>query len=114
MYARAASHEQLRLQAVKSLVLIDAQGFIDGVTPLPRPLAILGVAVLKQIWLRNMANQVRHHFREDAPVSNLHMSRRCYNLVKRCFMEMIVSWVPALRTSKAFSAWSCCVFQHPV
>jgi hypothetical protein len=47
------------LQVVQKLVLMNAQGFTEGVAPLPRPLAVLGVWVLKQIWLRDRANQVR-------------------------------------------------------
>lgn len=45
------------------LVLIDAQGFVDGVGPmamLPKPLAKIGVGVLKSVPLRNMANQMSY------------------------------------------------------
>lgn len=45
------------------LVLIDAQGFVDGVGPmamLPTPLAKIGVGVLKSVPLRNMANQMSY------------------------------------------------------
>ncbi len=47
------------VQAVKRLVLLDAHGFSPGVTPLPRLLATLGVLVLRAVWLRKSANQVR-------------------------------------------------------
>ncbi len=46
------------------LVLIDAQGFVDGVGPmamLPKPLAKIGVGVLKSVPLRNMANQMSYY-----------------------------------------------------
>ena len=45
------------------LVLIDAQGFVDGVGPmamLPTPLAKIGVGVLQSVPLRNMANQMSY------------------------------------------------------
>jgi hypothetical protein len=45
----------LLLQAVEKLVLIDAQGFIDGIGPmasLPRALAAAGVWVLRTEQLR--------------------------------------------------------------
>jgi hypothetical protein len=54
----AADYALAYPEVVKRLVLIDAQGFTSGVAPLPRPLAVLGVTVLRQIWLRNQANQV--------------------------------------------------------
>ena len=49
------------------LVLMDAQGFTDGVGPmasLPKPLAKLGVGVLKSIPLRNSANQMSYFDKE--------------------------------------------------
>lgn len=46
-------------EAVRQLVLVDAQGFSDGVQPLPRPLAWVGVEVLRRVWLREKASQVR-------------------------------------------------------
>ena len=56
----AAAHPE----AVLQLVLLDAQGFIDGIGPmanLPRPLAALGVKVLKTEGLRQAANKVAYH-----------------------------------------------------
>ncbi|KAJ9527729.1 hypothetical protein QJQ45_000417 [Haematococcus lacustris] len=44
--------------AVQRLVLISAQGFTEGVPPAPWPLAALGVALLRTVWLRSRANQV--------------------------------------------------------
>ena len=49
------------------LVLIDAQGFVDGVGPmaaLPKPLAKLGVGVLRSVPLRNSANQMSYFDKE--------------------------------------------------
>lgn len=49
------------------LILIDAQGFVDGVGPmakLPTPLAKLGVGVLKSVPLRNSANQMSYFDKE--------------------------------------------------
>lgn len=48
------------------LVLIDAQGFIDGIGPLatmPRFLSQLGVKVLRSVPLRQVANQMAYHDR---------------------------------------------------
>jgi pimeloyl-ACP methyl ester carboxylesterase len=53
---------------VKGMVLIDAQGFVDGVGPmasLPTPLAKLGIQVLKSLPLRNSANQMSYFDRES-------------------------------------------------
>uniref|UniRef100_A0A7S2UEY2 AB hydrolase-1 domain-containing protein n=1 Tax=Attheya septentrionalis TaxID=420275 RepID=A0A7S2UEY2_9STRA len=49
---------------VKGAIFIDAQGFVDGVGPmaaLPKPLARLGVKVLKSVPLRNSANQMSYY-----------------------------------------------------
>lgn len=46
------------------LILIDAQGFVDGVGPmasLPKPLAKIGVGVLQSVPLRNMANKMSYY-----------------------------------------------------
>jgi len=47
-----------------SCVLLDAQGFVDGIGPivslLPTPLARLGVGVLKSVPLRNYANNLSY------------------------------------------------------
>jgi len=48
---------------VEKLVLVDAQGFIDGIGPLasmPRFLSVLGVQVLRSEALRQMANQMAY------------------------------------------------------
>lgn len=49
------------------LILIDAQGFVDGIGPMslmPKPLAQLGVGVLKSIPLRSSANQMSYYNKE--------------------------------------------------
>lgn len=52
---------------VKACVLIDAQGFVDGVGPmaqLPKFLAEAGVQVLKSVPLRRMANEMSYFNKE--------------------------------------------------
>jgi pimeloyl-ACP methyl ester carboxylesterase len=47
----------------KGLILIDAQGFVDGIGPmasLPTPIAKIGVGVLKSVPLRSSANQMSY------------------------------------------------------
>mmetsp|Transcript_15004 Transcript_15004/g.26628 ORF Transcript_15004/g.26628 Transcript_15004/m.26628 type:complete len:406 (-) Transcript_15004:533-1750(-) len=54
-------------EAVERLVLIDAQGYIDGAGPggaLPAPLARLGIQVLKSKWLRMLANKIAYYDKE--------------------------------------------------
>ena len=49
---------------VRGTVLLDAQGFVDGIGPmsyLPPPLARLGIRVLKSVPLRNAANKMSYH-----------------------------------------------------
>lgn len=51
-------------EAVEKLVLIDAQGFIEGLGPmgaLPRPVAKMGVNILRTTALRNAANQMAYY-----------------------------------------------------
>lgn len=46
------------------LILIDAQGFVDGIGPmasLPKPLAKVGVEILKSTPLRSSANQMSYY-----------------------------------------------------
>jgi hypothetical protein len=78
------------------LILIDAQGFVDGVGPmalLPKPLAKIGVGVLRSIPLRNMANQMSYYDKEtfateDAQViGRLHCLRDGWSdAMVRCVM----------------------------
>lgn len=78
------SEEDDGIPSCAGLVLIDAQGFVDGVGPmamLPKPLAKIGVGVLKSVPLRNMANQMSYfdtdtYATEDAQViGRLHTLR---------------------------------------
>jgi len=77
-----------RSDIVKGVVLIDAQGFVDGVGPmamLPMPLARLGVGVLKSVPLRNSANKmsyfdVEKYATEDAlKIGRFHCLREGWN-----------------------------------
>jgi pimeloyl-ACP methyl ester carboxylesterase len=50
-------------ELVQKLILVDAQGFIDGIGPLasmPRFLSVLGVQLLRSVPLRQMANQMAY------------------------------------------------------
>ena len=52
---------------VAGAIMIDAQGFVDGVGPmamLPKPIAELGVQVLKSVPLRSSANQMSYFDKE--------------------------------------------------
>ncbi len=46
--------------AVRSLVLVDAQAFVEGTPELPGPLADAGISVLRAVWLRQMANSMAY------------------------------------------------------
>lgn len=49
---------------VRGTVMIDAQGFVDGIGPmsfLPAPLARAGIKVLQSVPLRNSANQMSYY-----------------------------------------------------
>lgn len=84
------------IPACAGLILIDAQGFVDGVGPmalLPKPLAKIGVGVLRSIPLRNMANQMSYYDKEtfateDAQViGRLHCLRDGWSdAMVRCVM----------------------------
>eukprot|EP00980_Cylindrotheca_fusiformis_P003837 scaffold858_cov123-Cylindrotheca_fusiformis.AAC.13 len=61
--AAAIEFAALKKSCCAGLILIDAQGFVDGIGPMasmPKPLAKLGVGVLKSIPLRNSANQMSY------------------------------------------------------
>ena len=52
----------------QGLVLLDAQGFVDGIGPMalmPKPIAKLGVGVLKSVPLRSSANQMSYFDKEQ-------------------------------------------------
>lgn len=85
-----------RMPLCAGLVLIDAQGFVDGVGPmamLPKPLAKIGVGVLKSIPLRNAANQMSYFdtdtfATEDAQViGRLHTLRDGWDDAMVSFMQ---------------------------
>ena len=80
---------------VKACVLIDAQGFVDGVGPmaqLPKFLAQAGVKVLKSVPLRNSANNMSYYDKEtfatdDAlKVGRLHCLREGWDEALVSFM----------------------------
>ena len=51
-------------ELVQKLILVDAQGFIDGIGPLasmPRFLSVLGVQILRSVPLRQMANKMAYN-----------------------------------------------------
>mmetsp|Transcript_69208 Transcript_69208/g.200828 ORF Transcript_69208/g.200828 Transcript_69208/m.200828 type:complete len:399 (+) Transcript_69208:69-1265(+) len=91
----------IELAAVKQdtcagLILIDAQGFVDGVGPmakLPTPLAKLGVGVLRSVPLRNSANQMSYYDKatfatEEAQViGRLHCLRDGWTEAMVSFMQ---------------------------
>jgi hypothetical protein len=55
------------LQAVSKVVLIDAQGYIDGIGPTaaaPRWVAGLGTRLLRTVFLRNLANKMAYFDKE--------------------------------------------------
>ena len=63
----AAIETAARNPQCAGLILIDAQGFVDGIGPMasmPTPLAKLGVGVLKSIPLRSSANQMSYYDKE--------------------------------------------------
>jgi pimeloyl-ACP methyl ester carboxylesterase len=65
--ASAIEFAALKKSDCAGLILIDAQGFVDGIGPmasLPKPLAKLGVGVLRSIPLRNSANQMSYFDKE--------------------------------------------------
>jgi len=64
---------------VSACVFLDAQGFVDGTGPvvsmLPKPLAKLGVGVLKSEWLRESANQMSYFDKAFATEDALKVGR---------------------------------------
>jgi pimeloyl-ACP methyl ester carboxylesterase len=90
----------IELAAVKGddcsgLILIDAQGFVDGVGPmaaLPKPLAKLGVGVLRSVPLRNSANQMSYFDKETFAteeaqvIGRLHCMRKGWSDAMVSFM----------------------------
>ncbi|KAA8497328.1 2-hydroxy-6-oxo-6-(2'-aminophenyl)hexa-2,4-dienoic acid hydrolase [Porphyridium purpureum] len=78
---------------VRAMVLIDAQGFIEGAPKLFWPLDQLGIAVLKTKPLRNMANQMSYTDKtrfatEDAlRIGRLHCFARNWELASVEFLR---------------------------
>mmetsp|Transcript_28996 Transcript_28996/g.53538 ORF Transcript_28996/g.53538 Transcript_28996/m.53538 type:complete len:413 (-) Transcript_28996:24-1262(-) len=81
---------------VRGTVLIDAQGFVDGIGPmsfLPAPLARAGIKVLRTIPLRNSANQMSYfnpstYATDDAlKVGRLHCLREGWEDGMLSFMQ---------------------------
>jgi pimeloyl-ACP methyl ester carboxylesterase len=78
------------------LVLIDAQGFVDGVGPMalmPKPIAKIGVSVLRSIPLRNAANKMSYYnvekFATDEAqvIGRLHCLREGWSDAMVSFMQ---------------------------
>jgi pimeloyl-ACP methyl ester carboxylesterase len=78
------------------LVLIDAQGFIDGIGPMaimPRPIAKLGVELLRSYSLRNSASQMSYYDKENfatddaVVISQLHCLREGWDNAMINFMQ---------------------------
>jgi len=83
-------------ESCRGLVLIDAQGFVDGIGPMasmPTPLAKLGVQVLKSYLLRSSANQMSYFDKETyatdeaVVVGRLHTKREGWSDALVSFMQ---------------------------
>ena len=78
---------------VNSLVLVDAQGYVEGTPQLPGPLADVGVSVLRAVWLRSLANTLAYADKprfatEDAiRVGRLHTHLPDWSRSTRTFMD---------------------------
>lgn len=91
----------------QALILIDAQGFVDGVGPmaaLPKPIAQLGVQVLKSVPLRQSANKMSYFdpetfATEDAMrIGRLHCTRDGWSDALVSFM-LSGGFSPSLKVS---------------
>lgn len=80
----------------KGLVLIDAQGFVDGIGPMaamPKPIAKLGAGALKSIFLRSSVNQISYYDKETfatdeaMKVGRLHCLREGWSDALVSFMQ---------------------------
>jgi pimeloyl-ACP methyl ester carboxylesterase len=78
---------------VRQIVLVDAQGFVEGTPQLPGPLADVGIRVLRAIWLRSMANvmaysDTKKFATDDAMrVGRLHTHLPDWSRSTRSFMD---------------------------
>lgn len=93
---KSSSGEEKSEGFVRGCVLIDAQGFVDGIGPmsfLPAPVARLGIRVLQSVPLRNSANQMSYFnpetfATEDAlKVGRLHCLREGWEDGMLSFMQ---------------------------
>lgn len=80
----------------RGLILLDAQGFVDGIGPMaamPKPIAKLGVQVLKSVQLRSSANQMSYFDKkqfatdEAVAVGRLHCMREGWSDALVSFMK---------------------------
>jgi pimeloyl-ACP methyl ester carboxylesterase len=80
----------------EGLILLDAQGFVDGIGPMasmPRPLAKIGVEVLKSVPLRSSANQMSYFDKktyatdEAVVVGRMHCMREGWSDALVSFMQ---------------------------
>jgi pimeloyl-ACP methyl ester carboxylesterase len=80
----------------RGLILLDAQGFVDGIGPmatLPKPLAKLGTQVLKSVQLRSSANQMSYFDKkqfatdEAVVVGRMHCMREGWSDALVSFMK---------------------------
>lgn len=92
----AAIETAAKNPACQGLILVDAQGFVDGVgmmASLPTPLAKLGVNVLQSVPLRNSANQMSYYDKatyataEAVTVGRMHCLRDGWNEALVDFMK---------------------------
>lgn len=76
--------------------VVDAQGFVDGIGPMsamPKPIARLGVEVLKSIPLRSSANQMSYYDKETyateeaLTIGRIHCLREGWNDALISFMQ---------------------------
>ena len=80
-------------ELVKGLVLVDAQGYIDGVPQMPEWMSRLGLKVLRSWPLRSYANQISYsspetYATEDAVrVGKLHLDMRHWEDASVSFMR---------------------------
>ena len=65
-------------EAVEKLVLVAPQCFVDGVPPLPGPLAKVGIQALKSKWLR------------------MQVTKQAYNIPGVCFSSTCFNASPGL------------------
>ncbi|GKY98472.1 hypothetical protein MPSEU_000804500 [Mayamaea pseudoterrestris] len=94
--AAAIETAAARPNTCQGLILLDAQGFVDGIGPMammPAPIAKLGVGVLKSVQLRSSANQMSYFDKEQyatdeaVVVGRLHCLREGWDDALVSFMK---------------------------